>query len=82
MFPETSEFPPVSSTQSIEDIRLIQKVKPEEIDFNKDDQIINFFQPDNDFTDNKLESDKKHEPSEVALYPICIKITTYQLIYF
>ncbi|EJD75008.1 nidogen [Loa loa] len=62
--PETSKLSPVSSTQSIEDIRPVQKAKPEEIDFNHDEQIINLFRPDDDSVDNKLESDLESEPFE------------------
>uniref|UniRef100_A0A1I8EWW2 Nidogen n=2 Tax=Wuchereria bancrofti TaxID=6293 RepID=A0A1I8EWW2_WUCBA len=67
VLPEVSELPPVSSTQSVEDVRPVQKAKPGEIDFDNDEQIINLFRPDDDSFDNRLEPNKESETSEVSM---------------
>nr|CTP81763.1 BMA-DEX-1 [Brugia malayi] len=67
VLPEVSELPPISSTRSVEDVRPVQKVKPGEIDFDNDEQIINLFRPDDDSFDNRLEPNKENEASEVSM---------------
>lgn len=74
MLPETSELPSVPSTQSVENIRPLEKVKPEEIDFDKDEQIVSIFRTDEDSVDKKLEPNKESELSEVLFYPISMKL--------
>ncbi|MCP9257182.1 Nidogen-like protein [Dirofilaria immitis] len=60
-----SELSPISSTQSIDEIRPVQKIKPKEIDFNKDERIINVLQPDDhNSINNKFESHEENESSQ------------------
>ncbi|VDK77265.1 unnamed protein product [Litomosoides sigmodontis] len=66
LLPETSEIPPILSTQTVEDIRSLEKVKPKEIDFDKNEQIIDIFRPDEDSDDKKFEPNE-NEPSEMSL---------------
>uniref|UniRef100_A0A158Q893 EGF-like domain-containing protein n=1 Tax=Elaeophora elaphi TaxID=1147741 RepID=A0A158Q893_9BILA len=65
--PETSALSPVSPTQSVGDIRPMQKIKPAEVDFDKDERIIDLFQPDDDSDGNRLEPDKERGPSEDSI---------------
>ncbi|VDO69830.1 unnamed protein product [Onchocerca flexuosa] len=56
-----SELSPISSTQSVEDIRPAQKIKPEQIDFNEDEQTI---RPDDH---DSTESHDENEPSQKSI---------------
>lgn len=70
---DSNEFE-LSSTQSIEDIKSAQKIKPEQIDFNKDEQTTSVLQPDDH---DSIESRVENEPSQVFITNFH-KITAYQ----
>ncbi|VDK89050.1 unnamed protein product, partial [Onchocerca ochengi] len=60
---DSNEFE-LSSTQSIEDIKSAQKIKPEQIDFNKDGQTTSVLQPDDH---DSIESRVENEPSQKSI---------------